>query len=124
MTNKRRFIQLTLGTLAIASSSLIYAQTVWPNKPVKIVVPFAPGGTTDILARAIAPELARALGQPFFIENKAGAGGNLGTDLVAKSPNDGYTLLMGTVGTHGISTRRSILNCPMTLSKTLPPLRS
>jgi tripartite-type tricarboxylate transporter receptor subunit TctC len=67
------------------------------------VVPFAAGGTTDILARAIAPELAKAFGQSFFIENRAGAGGNLGADLVAKSPNDGYTLLMGTVGTHGIN---------------------
>jgi tripartite-type tricarboxylate transporter receptor subunit TctC len=55
------------------------------------------------LARAIAPELTRAFGQTFFVENKAGAGGNLGADIVAKSPNDGYTLLMGTVGTHGIN---------------------
>ena len=69
----------------------------------RIVVPFAPGGTTDILARAIAPELSRAFGQPFIVDNRAGAGGNVGADLVAKSPADGYTLLMGTVGTHGIN---------------------
>jgi tripartite-type tricarboxylate transporter receptor subunit TctC len=68
-----------------------------------MVVPFAPGGTTDILARAIAPELTRVFGQSFFIDNKAGAGGNLGADIVAKSASDGYTLLMGTVGTHGIN---------------------
>jgi tripartite-type tricarboxylate transporter receptor subunit TctC len=79
------------------------AQSAWPNKPVKIVVPFAPGGTTDILARAIAPELSKAFGQSFIVENRAGAGGNLGADVVAKSPADGYTLLMGTVGTHGIN---------------------
>ena len=75
----------------------------WPNKPVRIIVPFAPGGTTDILARAVAPELSKAFGQTFFVENKAGAGGNLGAEAVAKSPGDGYTLLMGTVGTHGIN---------------------
>ncbi len=79
------------------------SQPVWPVKPVKIVVPFAPGGTTDILARAMAPELSKAFGQTFIVENKAGAGGNLGADIVAKSAADGYTILMGTVGTHGIN---------------------
>ena len=75
----------------------------WPNKPVRIVVPFAAGGTTDILARALAPELGKVFGQTFIVDNKPGAGGNLGADLVAKSPADGYTLLMGTVGTQSIN---------------------
>jgi tripartite-type tricarboxylate transporter receptor subunit TctC len=70
---------------------------------VKIVVPFAPGGTTDLLARAMATELSKVFPQPFVVDNKGGAGGNLGADIVAKSPADGYTLLMGTVGTHGIN---------------------
>lgn len=91
---------LALATVAAVQA---HAQSAWPNKPVRIVVPFAPGGTTDILARAIAPELSKAFGQTFFVENKGGAGGNLGAEQVAKSAGDGYTLLMGTVGTHGIN---------------------
>ncbi len=87
--------------LLVASSS--FSQTAWPNKPVRIIVPFAAGGTTDILARAMAPELTKAFGQSFIVENRAGAGGNIGADLVAKSQPDGYTILMGTVGTHGIN---------------------
>ncbi|MCW8175875.1 Bug family tripartite tricarboxylate transporter substrate binding protein [Verminephrobacter aporrectodeae] len=75
----------------------------WPGKPVRIVVPFAPGGSTDILARAMVPELTRAFGQPFIVDNRAGAGGSVGSEIVAKAPGDGYTLLMGTVGTHGIN---------------------
>ena len=75
----------------------------YPNKPIKIIVPFPPGGATDIIARAIGFELQKAFGQTVIIENKPGAGGNTGADLVAKSPPDGYTLVMATVGTHAIN---------------------
>ena len=92
-----------LAAALAAAAPLASAQAGWPSKPVRIVVPFAAGGTTDILARALAPELQRVFGQPFIIDNKPGAGGNLGADLVAKSAPDGYTLLMGTVGTHAIN---------------------
>jgi tripartite-type tricarboxylate transporter receptor subunit TctC len=102
MSLRRRSV-VTLGLFTLAASPLLRAQGGWPSKPVRIVVPFAPGGTTDILARALAPELGKAFGQSFVVENKAGAGGNVGADLVAKSPADGYTLLMGTVGTHAIN---------------------
>lgn len=95
--------QAALACALVAGASLSQAQSAWPNKQVRIVVPFAPAGTTDILARAIAPELSKAFGQTFFVDNKPGAGGNLGAENVAKSPADGYTLLMGTVGTHGIN---------------------
>jgi tripartite-type tricarboxylate transporter receptor subunit TctC len=99
--SRRRWLAACAALAAVPGAA--FAQGAWPSKPVRIVVPFAPGGTTDILARALAPELSRVFGQPFVIENKPGAGGNVGADLVAKSPADGYTLLMGTVGTHGIN---------------------
>ena len=100
----RRRLVLGAGLACAASIALpAAAQGNWPTRAVKIIVPFPAAGTTDILARAIAPELAKAFGQQFIVDNRAGAGGNVGTEIVAHSPPDGYTLLMGTVGTHGIN---------------------
>ena len=93
---------LAAAILVLTHLAPAYGQT-WPSKPVRMIVPFPPGGTTDIVARLLGADLQRMWQQPVVIENRPGAGGNIGAELVAKSPNDGYTLLMGTVGTHSIN---------------------
>src|SRR5262245_49435239 len=93
-------ILLALVFAALAASA--GAQT-WPAKPIKWIVPFAAGGTADILARTIAEKLSAALGQPVVVENKPGAGGGLGADFTAKAAPDGYTIMGGTISTHAIN---------------------
>ena len=88
---------LALALLCIALATQLFAQA-YPARPVKIVAPFAPGGLADVLSRALGERLQKQLGQPFVIENRPGAGGNVGADFVARSDPDGYTLLMSSAG--------------------------
>jgi tripartite-type tricarboxylate transporter receptor subunit TctC len=94
--------KIALAALALVALALPALADTYPSKPVKIIVPFGPGGFTDVVARILQKELAPVLGQPIIIENRPGAGSTIGTDAVAKSPPDGYTLVMIST-THVIS---------------------
>jgi tripartite-type tricarboxylate transporter receptor subunit TctC len=93
---------LAAGVAALAFAATAIAQQ-YPSKPIRIVVPYPPGGTSDILARAVGRKITETLGQPVIVENKPGATGNIGADYVAKSPPDGYTLLLADIGSLAIS---------------------
>ena len=95
--------QAALWLAALSVQAPAAAQSVWPTKPVKIIVTFTPGGAPDTLARLLADKWGQTLGQTVTVDNKPGAGGNIGADFVAKSVGDGHTLLIGTVGTHAIN---------------------
>jgi tripartite-type tricarboxylate transporter receptor subunit TctC len=97
----RMFTAALIALGAVSAPAL--GQDGWPSKPITYVVPFAPGGNTDTLARIIAQKLSTSLGQPVVVENKPGAGGNIGSDYVAKSKPDGYTILGGTISSHAIN---------------------
>ena len=103
--NRRTLLAALAASLAVAAAvpPAALAQTAFPTRPIRIVVPFPPGGTTDILARAAAQKMAEAWKEQAVVDNRPGAGGNIGAELVAKAPPDGYTMLMGTVGTHSIN---------------------
>ena len=104
LSTRRGFTLALAATVAAGSfTALPAAAQAHPTKPITIVVPFAAGGTTDILARVIGDALKNELGQPVVIDNRAGAGGNIGASLAAKAVPDGHTLFMGTVGTHAIN---------------------
>jgi tripartite-type tricarboxylate transporter receptor subunit TctC len=94
---------LAAPLLALAAPRLALGQGAWPNRPVRIVNPYAPGGTSDVIVRLLAPVLERAFGQPFVVENRAGAGGAVGTAAVAASPPDGHVLLVTNTGPLAVS---------------------
>ena len=100
--SRRRLLAAAAPAALLASPAWVGAQT-WPARPIRIVVPYPPGGSSDIIARALSQPLSEALGQPVIIDNKPGANGNLGADLVAHSAPDGYTLLLCDVGALAIS---------------------
>ena len=101
--NKRFVLRAAAAAFLASMVGLGAHAQQWPSKPVKLVVPFTAGGSTDTVARIIAEKLTPRVGQPVIVENKAGAGGSIGSDLVAKSPADGYTYLVGTSSTMAIA---------------------
>src|SRR4051794_33773944 len=100
MTWRRRHI--LAGAVALPGSALAQPRD-WPQRPIRLIAGFAPGGATDIACRIIAEPLGARLGQPIVVENRAGAGGIIGTEAAARATPDGYTLLMGTISTHAMN---------------------
>ena len=94
---------LALSVLSLFATGPAAAEGAYPSRAIHLIVPFVPGGTSDILARILGKALADELGQPVIVENKPGAGGNIGSDFIAKSPPDGYNLILTNVGTHAIN---------------------
>jgi len=100
---RRRALAVLLGVLCAAVPAAAHAQQAWPSRPVTLVVPFPPGGGTDTGARIVAQKLGQKWGQTMVVENKGGAAGSIGADFAAKAKPDGYTLLMGNIGTQSIN---------------------
>src|SRR5690349_9886542 len=114
-------LRILLLALALAAPTAVPATADdWPSRPIRLVVPLPAGGGNDLLARIIAPKLSDRLGTPVVVDNRAGAGGTIGSDLVAKSPPDGYTILMGYIGSHG--TNPAVSKLPYDAVKDFAPI--
>lgn len=103
MTRLHRMAAAAAAATLLFAPAFSQAQSDYPNRPIKLIVGFAPGGSTDIVGRIVAQKLGERLGQAVVIENRAGAGGTIGADVTAKAPPDGYTLTLGTTSTHAIA---------------------
>lgn len=104
LTRARLFgLALVGGLLPFLQAPARAQEAQWPNRPIRVIVPFGAGGTTDLVARLVGQEMSKALGQPLVMENRVGAGGNIGSDACAKAAPDGYTLCMGTISSHAIN---------------------
>ena len=108
---RRRFLHLAAAATALPAGARIVRAQAYPSKPVRLIVPLAAGGATDIIARLIGQRLSERLGQPFVIDNRPGAGGNLGTETVVKAQADGYTILMASTSNAINATLYDKLSC-------------
>ena len=103
--HRRRFLHFAAGAVALPALPQNAAAQAYPNRPITFIVPFPPGAATDVCARIVADHMGRTLGQQFVIQNIAGAGGTVGSTRAMRSDPDGYTILMGQMGTHAASSR-------------------
>ena len=99
----KKIAVMALVAITSLAPAAFAADANYPNKSIRIVVPFPPGGIADVMSRVFGQKFTDAWNQPVVIENRTGAGGNIGAEVVAKSPPDGYTLVMGTIGTHAVN---------------------
>jgi len=113
---------LAAFAVALTASVALAQSSQFPSKPLHLIAPFAPGGALDLIARGVGAKLSESMGQPVIVENKAGASGAIGSDLVAKSPPDGYTLLLGATTTHGINPAYNPKSLPYDAVKDFTPI--
>src|SRR5439155_9396096 len=98
-----KYASVAALAFCVCANSALGADTNYPAKPIRIIVPFPPGGIADVMARVLAQKFSDSWGQSAVVENRTGAGGNIGAEAVAKAPPDGYTLLLGAIGTHAVN---------------------